>query len=59
VHAYVSDLLGRRVADLSPGFQASGSYTLPIDATGLSPGVYLWTLSVDGRSRTGRMVVAR
>jgi hypothetical protein len=43
----------------SAGRMGAGSHTLPVDATTLAPGVYLWTLQVDGIQQSGKLVIAQ
>ena len=62
VRLEVLNLLGQRVAVLVDGERAVGVYTATwtaIDGSGqaVSAGVYLYRLTVDGASQTGRMVL--
>ncbi len=44
----VYDMFGREVASLVSEEQKKGAYSVPFDASGLSSGMYVYTLSVDG-----------
>ena len=44
----VYDMFGREVASLVSENQNEGSYSVPFDASGLSSGMYVYTLTVDG-----------
>lgn len=46
----VYDAFGREVASLVSGTQQAGVYSVPFDASALSSGTYVYTLSVDGAS---------
>ena len=60
VTAEVYDILGRRIAMLSPGEDfAAGENEIAWDAAGAASGVYLVRVSTGGMSRTARMVVVR
>jgi hypothetical protein len=55
-------MLGQEIAVLVESTQTAGAYTVEFSAAGLSTGVYLYKLTVDGETRdfisTQRMVVA-
>lgn len=56
----VVDMLGRTVQTLRPGTQAVGEHALALGTDGLSAGVYVYRLSVDGGAPvSGRFVVQR
>lgn len=60
----VYDMLGRRVLDVDPEPRAAGAdQQIPLDATALPSGVYIYRLSAESAtetlSRTGRMTVVR
>ena len=62
VRLEVLNLLGQRVAVLVDGERAAGAHTATWTATdgsgqAVSAGVYLYRLTVDGASQTGRMVL--
>jgi hypothetical protein len=44
----VADLAGRTVADGVSGAHAGGAWESGFDASGLAPGLYTWTVRVDG-----------
>ncbi len=53
------DLQGRTLLSQTAGRMGAGSHTLPLDATTLAPGVYMWTLQVDGSQQSGKLVIAQ
>lgn len=55
----VFDVTGREVAALVDGARAAGPHTVAFDAAALAPGVYMYTLEVEGRVATRRMSVIR
>ncbi|MGB2959577.1 MAG: carboxypeptidase regulatory-like domain-containing protein, partial [Bacteroidota bacterium] len=55
----VYDLLGREVMTLVDERQISGSYSVNLDAKGLSSGVYLYRLEVGDFIQTKKMVLMR
>jgi uncharacterized protein (DUF1501 family) len=59
----VVDLQGRVVRRIAPGALAAGRHTLPFDAAGLAPGVYLLRLdggsAASAASRTTTVTVVR
>jgi len=59
VNLTVYDLAGRTVAELVNREQASGSYTVSFDGTGLSSGIYYYRLSVNGFTATQKMVLMK
>lgn len=64
VDVAVYDLLGRQVAQLTPGQQLMGSRDLALDVNGFAPGVYVYRMTISNglaqtQSVTGRFVVAR
>ncbi|MCA0267608.1 MAG: T9SS type A sorting domain-containing protein [Bacteroidetes bacterium] len=58
VRVEVFDLLGRRVATLHDG-PASGALALPLDVSGLMPGVYVVRMMGGASAQTTRLVVQR
>jgi hypothetical protein len=58
----VLDMLGQEIAVLVDATQGAGSYTVEFSAAGLSTGVYIYKISVDGETRdfisTQRMVIS-
>ena len=56
---YVTDLAGRvLLKDNYPGM-APGSHDILLNASQFSPGVYLYTLNVNGNGVTRKMVITR
>lgn len=55
----VYDLLGKRVRVLESGFKPSGEHEVTFDATGISSGIYFYTLTVGDFSQTRKMVLLR
>ncbi len=59
VQVTVRDLQGRTLLQPQAGRLGIGSHQLPVDASALAPGVYLWTLQVDGSQQSGKLVIAQ
>lgn len=59
VELLVYDLLGRRVAVLVDEHHAAGRYEVAFDASGLSSGVYLYTLRAGSFTQTKRLVLLK
>jgi hypothetical protein len=57
VRLTLQDLQGRVLQAPLIGKLGVGSHQLPIDASMLAPGVYLWTLEADGQRKSGKIVV--
>src|SRR5690625_68564 len=55
----VFDMLGREVSTLVDHVVPAGSHRAVFDAGGHPSGIYLYRVSADGETRTGRMVLAR
>lgn len=53
----VYNLAGRKVQTLISQFRSSGTYRADFDATGLSSGVYLYRLKVNGHAVTKKMIL--
>lgn len=53
----VYNLAGRKVQTLINQFRSSGTYRTNFDASGLSSGVYLYRLNVNGRAVTKKMIL--
>ena len=59
VRLTVYDVLGREVAVLVEGLQATGAYEHVFEAGGLPSGVYLYRLDAGGMIRTSAMLLAK
>ncbi len=55
----VYDVLGREIATLVNGEQAPGSYQLTFDARNLPGGLYVYRLTVDGYSKSRKMLLIK
>ena len=55
VRLTVSDILGREVATLVNGERAAGNHIVSWDATGMSGGVYFYSLTTGGVTQTRKM----
>ncbi len=53
----VYDMAGHLISTLLEGSHQAGSYTVRLSMPALTSGVYLYNLTVDGSSRTARMIV--
>lgn len=51
------DMSGRLLHQSNLGYHNPGTYTLPFDARSLSPGVYIYGITVNGATVTKRMIV--
>jgi alkaline phosphatase D len=58
VHASVVDVTGQRVLDYEPVFRSEGTHGLVLDASRLSPGVYMLRLEVN-RSLASRILIVQ
>ncbi len=59
VRLNIFNLLGQKVASLVDEQMNPGSFEVRFDATGLSSGVYFYSLSTDSRTITKKMVLVR
>ena len=59
VSVRVYDVMGREVKVLVDGVQGAGEYSVVMDATGLSSGVYVYQLRAGGLLLTRKMVLAK
>lgn len=59
VQLTVVDLLGREVAVLADGFRSVGPHDVFLDASRLSPGVYVLRLTTSAGTRTHKLTVVR
>lgn len=55
----VYDVAGRVALRLLDGDLPAGAYTVPVNAAGLSPGIYFYRLRAGGRSQSKTMIVVR
>lgn len=55
----VFDALGREVAELVNGFQRAGAYQIQFNASGLSSGIYYYTLKTTQYSLTRKMTLIK
>lgn len=55
----VYDIMGREVANLAEGSVSSGVHTVRFDAEGLSSGVYMYQLKVEGKTLTSNMLLIK
>lgn len=59
VNIGIFDARGQLVQTLLNEYQEVGVFTIPFDATGLSPGIYTYRISADGKSIAGNFLVHR
>jgi hypothetical protein len=59
VEATVTDLLGRNVITVVPGYQLPGMHQFSIDGTDLPSGVYLVRIQAEGFVETSSLVLTR
>ncbi len=59
VHLDIYDILGRKVKTLVNKVQSPGYYSVTLDATKLTSGVYFYTLSVGKFSQTKKMLLLK
>jgi len=59
VRLEIFDLLGKRIRLLEQGVKPSGQYEVTFDASGLSSGVYFYTLTAGNFTQTRKMVVVK
>jgi hypothetical protein len=52
-------LNGQHIRTLHEGRQASGRYEVEVDITGMSTGLYIYRIIVNGASRSGKMMIFR
>lgn len=53
----IYNLAGRKVQTLENRFRSEGTYRIDFNASGLSSGVYLYRLKVNGRASTKKMIL--
>ena len=51
--------MGQPVKELVKGNLIAGSYGIPLDVSGLMPGIYLYKLTFEGKEKTLKMLVSR
>jgi hypothetical protein len=56
VELAVYDLTGRKVATLVNGYQSAGIHDISWDASPFAAGVYVYTLTANGQTATGKMI---
>lgn len=54
----VFDITGKEVLNMNQGEQLAGNHQIEMSTAGLQAGVYFYTLTVDGKKATRRMVIA-
>jgi hypothetical protein len=59
VNLGVFNLNGQKVATLVDGSMGAGSHSVTFDASGLSSGVYFYTLQANGATETRKMVLTK
>ncbi|MCX6225457.1 MAG: T9SS type A sorting domain-containing protein [Bacteroidia bacterium] len=59
VRLIIRDITGRIIQHRSEGIQAAGVHTINLDAAGLDPGVYFYTLNAGNFKETKRMTVSK
>jgi len=59
VELKVFDIVGREVATLVSGYHQPGTYRINWDGRGEPSGIYLYRVSMEGSSFTGRMVLLK
>ena len=57
IHLYVYDVTGNIVAALNEGIQTSGKHSIHFCSSGLSAGVYYYTLSVDSNCTLSKKMI--
>jgi hypothetical protein len=53
----VYDVTGQLVESVDQGTQVAGQHSVNLNTTGYAPGVYFYTLNVDGVKVTKKMVI--
>ena len=53
----VADIMGQRIMTLDKGYLGSGSHRMVLDAGGLASGIYFYTVRIDGKAFTHKMIV--
>lgn len=55
----IYNVLGRRVRSLQMGVMEKGYFEVPLQARGLRPGVYFYSLITPGKALTGKFILVR
>ncbi len=55
----VSDLLGKKVALIVDEFQKPGNYKVKFNASNFASGVYFYSLTMNGISKTRKMILGK
>lgn len=55
----IYDILGNEIATLVDEYRAAGTYEVSFDASGLTSGVYIYRIMMEGYSETKKMVLLR
>ena len=53
----VANIMGQRIMTLDKGYLGSGSHRMVLDAGNLSSGIYFYTVRIDGKAYTHKMIV--
>ena len=53
----VADIMGQRIMTLDKGYLGSGSHRMVLDAGNLSSGIYFYTVRIDGKAYTHKMII--
>lgn len=55
----IYDMLGQRISSLADGVQSAGAHEYTWNAPNQASGVFFYRVSVDGQTKTGRMVLLK
>jgi hypothetical protein len=55
----IVDVTGKQVMAIDKGQMTAGEHSIELNTTGFAPGVYFYTLTVDGQQSTRRLVVTQ
>jgi len=53
----VANIMGQRIMTFDKGYLGSGSHRMVLDAGSLSSGIYFYTVRIDGKAYTHKMIV--
>jgi hypothetical protein len=59
VELSVYDILGKKITTLVSEYKSAGSYSAVFDASGLTSGIYFYTLKTPGYTSTRKMLLVR